>query len=381
MAFNTGPQYQAQAEQLAKVQAELGFEMQSRVYAQPEAYSKAISKFLIEWRNTPQEGFKNKLDYLQALLRGSGLSSDTTPRGVIGNKDTAALKDVSLIALQNGIPFEQVLQELYKNKGASTGGFSKQVATSIKLIDPTDAKASLSDAYYKTFGAFPSQAQIENYMNLYNAEAKRQKGKTITTTSSNGSVSTSTSITQGEGFTENEQKQFLSDYLVKNYKMESTADLGGQAKTLYDAIVNTYVANYQAEPDFKTVSGVIKDVLSSSDDAVATQKLQAFLQEGRKVAAKQYLGIANELNAGEDAAKYTNPLATTLTKVFGRTTYADDSLIKKALNFKDDKGVYRMMNDIEFQQAYEADPRYATSSTAINKSVSLADSIASKLGR
>lgn len=381
MSFNTGPQYQAQAQQLAKVQAELGFEMQSRVYAQPEAYSKAISKFLLEWRNTPQEGYQNKLDYLQALLRGSGLSSDTTPRGVIGNKDTAALKDVSLIALQNGIPFEQVLQELYKNKSAGAGGFSKQVATSIKLIDPTDAKASLSDAYYKTFGAFPSQAQIENYMNLYNAEAKRQKGKTITTTSTGGKVTTSTSITQGEGFTENEQKQFLADYLVKNYQMDSREDLGGQAKTLYDAIVNTYTANYQAEPDFKTVSSVIKDVLSSSDDAVATQKLQAFLQEGRKVAAKQYLGIANELNAGEDAAKYTNPLADTLTKVFGRTTYADDSLIKKALNFKDDKGVYRMMNDLEFQQAYEADPRYATSSTAINKSVALAESIASKLGR
>jgi hypothetical protein len=163
--------------------------------------------------------------------------------------------------------------------------------------------------------------------------------------------------------------------------MESSEDLGGQAKSLYDAIVNTYTSNYQDEPDFKTVSGVIKDVLSSSDDAVATQKLQAFLQEGRKVAAKQYLGIANELNAGEDAAKYTNPLANTLTKVFGRTTYADDALVKKALNFKDDKGVYRMMNDLEFQQAYEADPRYATSSTAINKSVALADSIASKLGR
>jgi hypothetical protein len=381
LAFNTGPQYQSQASQLAEVQKEGGFELQSRVYNDPAAYSKAISKFLLEWRNTPQEGFQNKLDYLQALVRGSGLSSDTTPRGVFGNKDTAALKDVSLIALQNGIPFEQVLQELYKNKGASTGGFSKQVATSIKLIDPTDAKASLSDAYYKTFGAFPSQAQIENYMNLYNAEAKRQKGKTITTTSSNGSVSTSTSITQGEGFTENEQKQFLADYLVKNYKMESSEDLGGQAKSLYDAIVNTYTSNYQDEPDFKTVSGVIKDVLSSSDDAVATQKLQAFLQEGRKVAAKQYLGIANELNAGEDAAKYTNPLANTLTKVFGRTTYADDALVKKALNFKDDKGVYRMMNDLEFQQAYEADPRYATSSTAINKSVALADSIASKLGR
>lgn len=381
MAFNTGPQYQSQASQLAEVQKEGGFELQSRVYNDPAAYSKAISKFLLEWRNTPQEGFQNKLDYLQALVRGSGLSSDTTPRGVFGNKDTAALKDVSLIALQNGIPFEQVLQELYKNKGASGGGFSKQVATSIKLIDPTDAKASLSDAYYKTFGAFPSQAQIENYMNLYNAEAKRQKGQTITTTSTGGKVTTSTSITKGEGFTENEQKQFLADYLVKNYEMDSRDDLGGQAKSLYDVIVNTYTSNYQPEPDFKTVSGVIKDVLSSSDDAVATQKLQAFLQEGRKVAAKQYLGIANELNAGEDAAKYTNPLANTLTKVLGRTTYADDPLVKKALNFKDDKGVYRMMNDLEFQQAYEADPRYATSSAAINKSVALADSIASKLGR
>jgi hypothetical protein len=381
LAFNTGPQYQSQASQLAEVQKEGGFELQSRVYNDPAAYSKAISKFLLEWRNTPQEGFQNKLDYLQALVRGSGLSSDTTPRGVFGNKDTAALKDVSLIALQNGIPFEQVLQELYKNKGASGGGFSKQVATSIKLIDPTDAKASLSDAYYKTFGAFPSQAQIENYMNLYNAEAKRQKGQTITTTSTGGKVTTSTSITKGEGFTENEQKQFLADYLVKNYEMDSRDDLGGQAKSLYDVIVNTYTSNYQPEPDFKTVSGVIKDVLSSSDDAVATQKLQAFLQEGRKVAAKQYLGIANELNAGEDAAKYTNPLANTLTKVLGRTTYADDPLVKKALNFKDDKGVYRMMNDLEFQQAYEADPRYATSSAAINKSVALADSIASKLGR
>ena len=40
-----------------------------------------------------------------------------------------------------------------------------------------------------------------------------------------------------------------------------------------------------------------------------------------------------------------------------------------------------MMNDVELNQAAEADPRFATSATAINKATSLADTIASKLGQ
>jgi hypothetical protein len=59
----------------------------------------------------------------------------------------------------------------------------------------------------------------------------------------------------------------------------------------------------------------------------------------------------------------------------------NDPLIKKAINFKDEKGVYRMMNDVELNQAAEADPRFATSATAINKATNLADTIASKLGQ
>jgi hypothetical protein len=381
LTFNTGPTYQSQAEQLKQVQAEGGFELKSRLYADPAAYSKAIGNYLLEWRNTSQEGFQNKLDYIQALLRGSNLSSDDTPRGVFGVKDTAALKDASLIALQNGIPFIQVLEELYKNKGGGgTAKFSKQVATSIKLIDPTDAKASLSDAYYQAFGAFPSDAQIKNYMNLYNAEAKRQKGKSITTYNTSGTVTTQQTTTMDEGFTEKEQQKFLAEYLVKNYDMTSSEELGGTAKSLYDAIVGTYAANYLDEPDFETVTGVIKNVLSSSDDKTATQQLETFLQQGRKIASKQWLGLEKELSAGENISTYTTPLAKSLTKLFGRTVNYDDPLIKKAINFKDEKGVYRMMNEIELSAAAESDPRYAVSSGAINKATSLADKIATALG-
>lgn len=381
MTFNTGPTYQSQAEQLKQVQAEGGFELKSRLYADPAAYSKAIGNYLLEWRNTSQDGFQNKLDYIQALLRGSNLSSDDTPRGVFGVKDTAALKDASLIALQNGIPFIQVLEELYKNKGGGgTAKFSKQVATSIKLIDPTDAKASLSDAYYQAFGAFPSDAQIKNYMNLYNAEAKRQKGKSITTYNTSGTVTTQQTTTMDEGFTEKEQQKFLAEYLVKNYDMTSSEELGGTAKSLYDAIVGTYAANYLDEPDFETVTGVIKNVLSSSDDKTATQQLETFLQQGRKIASKQWLGLEKELSAGENISTYTTPLAKSLTKLFGRTVNYDDPLIKKAINFKDEKGVYRMMNEIELTSAAESDPRYAVSSGAINKATSLADKIATALG-
>ena len=381
MSFNTGPTYQSQAEQLKQVQAEGGFELKSRLYADPAAYSKAIGNYLLEWRNTSQDGFQNKLDYIQALLRGTGMSTDDTPRGVFGVKDTAALKDASLIALQNGIPFIQILEDLYKNRGGGgTAKFSKQVATSIKLIDPTDAKASLSDAYYQAFGAFPSDAQIKNYMNLYNAEAKRQKGKSITTYNTSGTVTTQQTTTMDEGFTEKEQQKFLAEYLVKNYDMTSSEELGGTAKSLYDAIVGTYAANYLDEPDFETVTGVIKNVLSSSDDKTATQQLETFLQQGRKIASKQWLGLEKELSAGENISTYTTPLAKSLTKLFGRTVNYDDPLIKKAINFKDEKGVYRMMNEIELSSAAESDPRYAVSSGAINKATSLADKIATALG-
>jgi len=379
---------QQQAE-LAGVQDKTSFETKSQVYANPANYSYAIGQYLLGWRNetSPKPGFANKLDYIQALLRQSGLSSDTTPRGIIGNKDTDALQSVSKIALQNGVDFLTMLEELYTNKNLAnnTVKFSKNIATSIKLLDPTDAKSTLSNGYFQAFGAYPSQAQIDNFMKLRNAEAKRQQAKTVTgmtTTGGEGATTTSTTTTSlGEGFTEKEQQKFLADYLVKNFDVATSKNLGGQAKSLYDTIVGTYRNNFLSEPDLPTVSSVIKDILSSGDDQIATQKLTDFLNQQRRVASKQYLGIQNELLAGDDVMTYAKPLQDLLSKTFGRTIDANDKLIMQALNFKDDKGNYRQMNPIELNNLVMSDSRYATSPMAIGEATSLANLVAKGLGR
>ena len=382
MAFNTGPQYTQQATQLAGVQAKDSFETKSQNYSDPVAYSYAIGDYLLNWRNeaSPTPGFNNKLDYIQALLRGSGLSDDTTERGIIGNKDVKALQDVSRIALQNGVPFLNMLQNLYTNKSSAVS-FSKSISTAIKLLDPTDAKSTLSDAYFKYYGAFPSSNQITEFEKKYNEEAKRQMAKSTTTTTTSGQTSSSKTTTLGEGFTEKEQQQFLADYLVKNFDVATKENLGGIAKSLYDDIVRTNKNNYLSEPTLPEVASVLKQVLDAPDDAVANELLNNYKNQQRKVASTQYLGIQPFLLAGEDATTYTKPLVDFLTKASGRTINYDDPFIKKALNFKDEKGNYRLMNDLELRNSWMSDPRYGTSPAAIQEGVQMANYITQKLGR
>jgi hypothetical protein len=88
LSFKQGPEYLDQAAKLAQVQDKDAFELKSQVYTNPAAYSYAIGNYLLNWRNTPSSkpGFKSELDYIQALLRQSGASSDTTGRGILGNK-------------------------------------------------------------------------------------------------------------------------------------------------------------------------------------------------------------------------------------------------------------------------------------------------------
>ncbi len=379
-----GPQYLSDAAKLAQVQSKDSFETKSQVYTNPAAYSYAIGNYLLNWRNeaSPVTGFENKLDYIQALLRGSGVSKDTTPRGVIGNDDTKAMQEVSRISLQNGIPFLDTLKELYANKNLNnTVKFSKNIATSIKLLDLTDAKSQLSNAYYQAFGAYPAQAQIQDFQKLWNKEAERQKAQTVTTSTTKGDVTTSLSKSMGEGFTEQEQQQFLANYLVKNFDVATTENLGGQAKGLYDQIVGVHRNNLLAEPDLPAVANVIKDVLRSADDTVATQKLNDYFSKQRRVASTQYLGVQNQLLAGDDVMTYISPLQEVFRKSFGRTVANNDPLIIKALNYKDDKGNYRPMNEIELNNLIMNDPRYATSPMAISQAASMADRLAQKLDR
>jgi len=372
-----------QAAQLAKVQEKGSFERISQSYADPTAFSMFAGPKILEFRNSPspKPGFVNKLDYIQALLRQSGLSSDTTPRGVIGDKDIKAIQEVNRISLANGVEFLPMLENIYANKNAGEVKFNKNIATAIKLLDPTDAKSTLSNEYYRMFGEFPAQNQIDEFMKLHNAEAKRQQTKTITTSRTKGDVSTSATTSMNEGFTEKEQQQFLADYLVKNFDVAAADGLGGQVKSIYDQIVSTYRNNFLPEPDLPAVAGVIKQVISSADDKVATQTLSDYINQQRRVASKQFLGIQNELLAGDDVMTYAKPLQEMLRKSFGRTVQVNDKLIVQALNYKDEKGNYRPMNEIELNNLVLSDPRYATSPMAIQQATALGETLTRELGR
>jgi hypothetical protein len=326
-------------------------------------------------------GFVNQLDYIQALLRESGLSADTTPRGTLGNKDVDAIQSVSRIALQNGTDFLTQLKDLYSNKNKTIPSFSKNISTAIRLIDKGDAKSNLSNAYYQAFGAFPAQNQINTFMDLYNAEAKKQKSMSTTTSTTTGGVTRSNTVTGDEGFTEKEQQQFLANYLSKNFGVATSENLGGTAKTIYDSIVTTHKNNFLAEPDFKEVSSLIANIIGQGDDKVSTQMLADYQNQQRRVASKQYLGLQAELLAGEDVATYSKPILSFLQKASGRNVSADDKFIKNALNFKDDKGNYRLMNEFEMKQAWLNDPRSATAPDAINQAVAVGSLIKQRLGR
>ena len=381
---NTGPSFSSNTSTRPLINFEGSFELKSNLYADLTAYAYAIRNELNGWRASTDHpaGYANKLDYIQALLRGSGASKDTSPRGVIGTEDAKAMQEVSRIAIQNNVPFLETLKELYSNKNLNnTVKFSKNIATSIKLLDLTDAKSQLSNAYYQAFGAFPTQNQIENFQKSWNKEAERQIAKTATSMTTRGDVSSSLTRTLGQGFTEQEQQQFLANYLVKNFDVATSENLGGQAKGLYDQIVGVHRNNLLAEPDLPAVANVIKDVLRSSDDTVATQKLNDYFAKQRRVAATQYLGVQNQLLAGDDVMTFISPMQEVLRKSFGRTIANNDKLIVSALNYKDDKGNYRPMNEIELNNLIMNDPRYATSPMAISEAASIGDRLTQKLGR
>jgi len=367
--------------QTAATESQFPFEYLAVSYTDPVAYSNMISSWITNNQSVPQSGFKNKLDYYQFLLRKTGLSADTTPRGVIGIKDSEAIKKVSQIALANRVPFETMLTTLYSNKSQGEVAFSKNISTAIRLIDKGDAKSLLSNNYYQAFGSFPDQNLVNKFMDDYNAEAKKQESVSTTTSSTTGGVTRSKTLTGNEGFTDKEQQQFLANYLVKNHNMTSSAELGGTAKAVYDQVISTSKNNFLDEPDFKEVSGLIAKIIGAGDDKVSNQMLNDYQNQQRRVASKQYLGIQAELLAGEDASTYTKPIYNFLVKTSGRNVSPDDKFIKNALNFKDEKGNYRMMNEYEMKQAWLNDPRSATSPDAINQATAVGNLVRQKLGK
>lgn len=371
-------------------------------------------------------GYKNQFDYINDLLVKSGLSKNALSTGAALDKVIAA--SVST----NTDPFTFLEQYTGSLKGKTiaqpdtTTKYTKQIQTAMQFKDLGDARQYYSDSYFLAHGQYPSAELDKKFQDAWNAQIKAQEAPTTTTTKSelapiydkkskpvmdpvtkqqkidkfgnpvysaiakdkNGayrytSVVTGSTTSAGEGFTDEEQKQFLADFIVANNPNTSwnVDDIGGSTKTLYDSIVAFSKANYAKVPDLASLSPLIKNVLSSTDAKVATEYVKQYQNTVRKQTASKYMSLADSINAGEDAQTYVKPILETISSALEKNFTVDDPFAISIFNFKDDKGVYRMPNALELNNMIMNHPDYGKTARAVNEAVDLTQNLRSKLGR
>jgi hypothetical protein len=374
-------------------------------------------------------GFKNNFDYISSLLVKTGLVKNSL--GFASAMDKVVAASIGM----NTDPF--TFLENY-NKSLSGGGgavvkqpdtttrYAKQIQTAMQFKDLGDARQYYNDAYFTAWGKNPSAELDKKFQDAWNMQVRDQEKPTTTKTTTEfapvydkkskavidpktkkqkvdkfgnlvyskialdqsgqkryTSVVTGKTESAGEGFTPEEQKQFLADFLVSNNPNTawSVDDLGGSAKSLYDTIASFHKANYTKVPDLATLSPLINNVLSSTDEKVATEYIKQYQTTIRKQTASKYMSLAEEINAGEDADKYVKPLLEVFTTALEKNFTQDDPFVLQALNFKDDKGVYRMPNALELNQMVMNHPDYGKTARAVNEAVDITQSLRNKLGR
>ena len=363
--------------------------------------------------NSGPNGQGTQYEYLQSLLRSTGFVKDKTPIGVVGPGDAAGLDKIIGLAVANNTD-PVTLLELFKRSGVggttvkqpdTTTKYNKAVSTALQYKDITDAKQGYNDAHFEAYGYFPQETSFQNFQNAWNAEVKRQKATTTTstkttfrpiidpktgkqTTNKEGvlqyeTINTGTTTTSGEGFTAEEQQSFLANYISQNFPDVAIngEELGGVAKTLYDAIADAHASNFDTVPDLTTVAPLIKDAIGASNANQSAEMLKQYRNDIRDKMSTKYMSIAESLKAGKDAKAVLNPLLESLSTALETNIGITDPLTIKLANFKDEKGVYRLPNEFEISQAIMSDSRYGSTSKAINEGVNVMQSLRNKLGR
>lgn len=364
--------------------------------------------------NTGPGGQGTQYEYLQTLLRATGFVKDKTPIGIAGPGDAAGLDKIIGLAVANNTD-PVTLLELFKRSGVGGTGavkqpdtttkYNKAVSTALQYKDITDAKQAYNDAHFQAYGYFPQESTFGNFETAWNAEVKRQKATTTTSTKTTfrpiidpktgkqtknkegvlqyETINTGTTTTSGEGFTAEEQQSYLADYISQNFPdvTLSGKELGGAAKTLYDAIADAHASNYDTVPDLAAVAPLIKDAIGASNANQSAEMLTQYRNGIRDKMGSKYMSIAESLKAGKDAKAVLNPLMESLTAALETNIGITDPLTIKLANFKDDKGVYRLPNEFEVSQAIMSDSRYGSTSKAINEGVNVMQSLRGKLGR
>ncbi len=324
----------------------------------------------------------------------------------------------------------------------TTPQFNRQVQKALQLKDWGDAKNALYDIYYAGFGYPPTDDLVSKLETSWNAEMKAQtkaavtegkttfepiydmkkpiydKTKPVLTKSGkvkkdakgnivyqqkvdkNGnpmfeqkknkagvlqykSVYSSTTTTAAEGFTAAEQEQFLADFLKDNFPEGefNAEEIGGAAKSIFDELTSVHKNNYSTVPSFDKISGTILSAIGSADANVAAEIIRKYKDDVRKTAAGKYMSLAEELAAGKDAKGIVDGLLSNVGNALETTIYEDDPLMKQILNFKDEKGNYRLPNDLELYQLVDNDPRVAYTSRKKNEAIDMAQTLRSRLQR
>lgn len=376
-------------------------------------------------------GYPNEFQAFQAMLRNAKLTKSTTPLGVVGLDEMAAMDKVFSAAIASQLdPLEYLAtyNASLKPKAVAqpdmTTQFTKQVQSSLQYKDLGDARQAYSDAYFKTWGQFPSAELDKKFQDAWNAQVTKQNQPTTTETKTEKvyqydtkskpvidkatgkqkidkggqkvyskilkndkgqyltkTISTGQSKAMGEGFTQEEQTQFLADFLVNNFPDAkfNVEDIGGTAKSIYDTIAAYHASNYEATPDFASVSPLIKDILSHPDQKVQEEMFNQYLGGLQKKATTRFMSIQDMLQPGENANKYIDPVLKTIGNALETTIDIKDPIALQALNFKDDKGNYRLPNDFELSQLVMNDKRYDRTSGAINTAINMAQSLRNEL--
>jgi hypothetical protein len=376
-------------------------------------------------------GYKTEFQAFQDMMRKSGISKSTTPLGIIGLDEIAAMDKVISASIASQLDplaylanYNTSLKPKEIKQPDMTTQYTKQVQSALQYKDLGDARQAYTDAYFKAFGQFPSGDLDKKFQDSWNEQVKVQNQPTTTEGKTEKvylydkkskpdidkktgkqkvdaagqkmylgklkdkegvfrtkSITTGVSKSMGEGFTAEEQTNFLADFLVANYPEAqfNVEDLGGTAKTIYDSIASYHDGNYEGKPDFATVAPLIKNILSNPDEAVQKEMFNQYATDLQKKASTRFMGIQGMLQPGENASKYVDPVLKAIGNALETTVDTKDSLVLQALNFKDDKGNYRLPNDFELNSLVVNDKRYDGTSTAINTSVNMFQSLQNAL--
>ena len=372
---------------------------------------------------------------MQNLLRKGGLSKSTTPLGVgvVGVDESAAIEKIILRSIESQLlplDFLKAYNSTVKPKAGPaqpdmTTQYTQQIQTALQFKDLGDARQYYNNAYFTAFGQWPAPELDNKFQTAWNTQVKQQNQPTTTNNvtekgyqydtkskpvidpktgkqkvdklgqkiysvrlkNDQGQYLTKskvvgTSTSQGEGFTPEEQTEFLADFLVANFPAAkwNVEDIGGSAKTIFNTIKAYHEGNYDSVPDFAAVSPLIKNLLSNPDEKVQNEIYNQYISEIQAKSGNRFMAIKPYLKAGETANKYVAPVLQQLSAGLETNIGIKDDLALMVLNFKDEKGEYRLPNEFEMQNIIKSDKRYESTSTAINTAVNMAQSLKNALG-